>query len=63
MPSYGGMCTVVNTHHGDRAPAAHDLAVQGAAFASLTLDDYARFISDERKMAERIVKDSGLQPE
>jgi tripartite-type tricarboxylate transporter receptor subunit TctC len=37
-----------------------DRAVEPSA---LTLDDFARFIRDERKVAERIVKESGLQPE
>jgi tripartite-type tricarboxylate transporter receptor subunit TctC len=31
--------------------------------AGMRLDDFARFIRAERRMAERIVKESGLQPE
>jgi tripartite-type tricarboxylate transporter receptor subunit TctC len=29
----------------------------------IRLDEFARFIRDERKLAERVVKDSGLQPQ
>jgi tripartite-type tricarboxylate transporter receptor subunit TctC len=31
--------------------------------AGTGLEEFARFIRDERKLAERIVKDSGMQPE
>jgi hypothetical protein len=31
--------------------------------AGTGLEEFARFIRDERKLAERIVKDSALQPE
>ena len=31
--------------------------------ADMRLEEFARFIRDERKVAERIVKESGLQPE
>jgi tripartite-type tricarboxylate transporter receptor subunit TctC len=37
-----------------------DRAVEPAGTA---LEEFARFIRDERKLAERIVKDSGMQPE
>ena len=37
-----------------------DRAVEPSA---IKLEDFARFIVDERKVAERIVKDSGLTPE
>jgi hypothetical protein len=29
----------------------------------MKLDEFARFIRDERKISERIVRESGLQPE
>jgi tripartite-type tricarboxylate transporter receptor subunit TctC len=31
--------------------------------AGTGLEEFARFIREERKLAERMVKDSGLQPE
>ena len=37
-----------------------DRAVESAG---IRLDEFARFIRNERKMAEQIVKESGLQPE
>ena len=37
-----------------------DRAVEPSA---LTLDAFAHFVRDERKVAERIVKESGLRPE
>jgi tripartite-type tricarboxylate transporter receptor subunit TctC len=37
-----------------------DRAVEPSA---IRLEDFARFIKDERKVAERIVKEAGLQPE
>jgi hypothetical protein len=37
-----------------------DRAVEPSA---IRLEQFARFIRDERRMAERIVKESGLQPE
>jgi tripartite-type tricarboxylate transporter receptor subunit TctC len=36
---------------------------RGVEPVGLRLDDFARFIARERTIAERIVKDSGLQPE
>jgi hypothetical protein len=31
--------------------------------AGTNLEEFARFIRDERRLAERIVRDSGVQPE
>ena len=36
---------------------------RGVEPAGLRLDDFARFIAQERKIAERMVRESGLQPE
>jgi tripartite-type tricarboxylate transporter receptor subunit TctC len=36
---------------------------RGVEPAAMKLDEFARFIRDERKISERIVKESGLQPE
>jgi tripartite-type tricarboxylate transporter receptor subunit TctC len=36
---------------------------RGVEPAAMKLDEFARFIRDERKISERIVRESGLQPE
>jgi tripartite-type tricarboxylate transporter receptor subunit TctC len=36
---------------------------RGVEPAAMKLHEFARFIRDERKISERIVKESGLQPE